>query len=110
MAVNVARLPGLLGSRLRVNRARGSAGSATRRDDLTAQIPGLTGEQIGSLEMLADFPHGCTEGQGFTIALLGGLIRRTRDRDTGDREGRRPVARRGEIGDHGEGADNRPMT
>jgi hypothetical protein len=31
---------------------------------LTAQIPGLTGEQIGALEMLADFPHGCTEGQG----------------------------------------------
>ena len=29
---------------------------------MTAQIPGLTGEQIGALEMPADFPHGCTEG------------------------------------------------
>jgi hypothetical protein len=46
---------------------------------LTAQIPGLTGEQIGALEMLTGCPGGCTESElkakGFTIGLLGGLIR-----------------------------------
>jgi hypothetical protein len=46
---------------------------------MTAQIPGLTGEQIGALEMLAGGPNGCTETElkanGFTIGLLGGLIR-----------------------------------
>jgi hypothetical protein len=46
---------------------------------MTAQIPGLTGEQIGALEMLAGYPNGCIESdlkaKGFTIGLLGGLIR-----------------------------------
>jgi hypothetical protein len=46
---------------------------------MTAQIPGLTGEQIGALETLAGYPNGCPESemkaQGFTIGLLGGLIR-----------------------------------
>jgi hypothetical protein len=46
---------------------------------MTAQIPGLTGEQIGALEMLAGGPNGCTETElkanGFTIGLLGELIR-----------------------------------
>jgi hypothetical protein len=46
---------------------------------MTAQIPGLTGEQINALEMLAGFPNGCTESEltakGFTIWLLGALIR-----------------------------------
>ena len=46
---------------------------------MTAQIPGLTGEQIGALEMLPCGPNGCTEtelkAKGFTIGLLGGLIR-----------------------------------
>jgi hypothetical protein len=46
---------------------------------MTAQIPGLTGEQIGALEMLAGGPNGCAESEmkakGFTVGLLGGLIR-----------------------------------
>jgi len=46
---------------------------------MTVQIPGPTGEQIGTLEMLAGYPNGCTESdlkaKGFTIGLLGGLIR-----------------------------------
>ena len=46
---------------------------------MTAQIPGLTGEQISALEMLAGYPNGCAESElkakGFTIGLLGGLIR-----------------------------------
>jgi hypothetical protein len=41
--------------------------------------PGLTGDQISALEMLAGSPKGCTEAEmktkGFTIALLGALIR-----------------------------------
>jgi hypothetical protein len=40
---------------------------------------GLTGEQIGALEMLAGHPEGCTEAllkaSGFTVGLLGKLIR-----------------------------------
>jgi hypothetical protein len=48
------------------------------RDAMTA-IRGLTGEQISALEMLAGYPNGCTESEmtakGFTIGLLGGLIR-----------------------------------
>jgi hypothetical protein len=47
--------------------------------NVTAQDPGLTGEQIGALEMLAGRPDGCTEAalkaNGFSIGLLGGLIR-----------------------------------
>jgi hypothetical protein len=46
---------------------------------MTAQIPGLTGEQISALKMLAGYPNGCAESEikakGFTIGLLGGLIR-----------------------------------
>ena len=46
---------------------------------MTAQIPGLTGEQISALEMLAGRPDGCTEAalkaNGFSIGLLGVLIR-----------------------------------
>ena len=46
---------------------------------MTAQIPGLTGEQMGALEMLAGYPNGCAESEmmarGFPIALLGALIR-----------------------------------
>jgi hypothetical protein len=46
---------------------------------MTAQIPGLTDEQISVLEMLAGHPDGCPESEmkakGFTIGLLGGLIR-----------------------------------
>jgi hypothetical protein len=46
---------------------------------MTAQIPGLTGEQISALEMLAGHPNGCAESElkakGLTIGLLGGLIR-----------------------------------
>jgi hypothetical protein len=46
---------------------------------MTAQIPGMTGEQISALEMLAGHPDGCPESEmkakGFTIGLLGGLIR-----------------------------------
>jgi hypothetical protein len=44
---------------------------------MTAQ--GLTGDQISALEMLAGSPKGCSEAEmkakGFTIALLGALIR-----------------------------------
>jgi hypothetical protein len=40
---------------------------------------GLTGEQIGALEILAGHPEGCTEAllkaSGFTVGLLGKLIR-----------------------------------
>jgi len=40
---------------------------------------GLTGEQIGALEILAGHPEGCTEAllkaRGFTVGLLGKLIR-----------------------------------
>jgi hypothetical protein len=46
---------------------------------MTAHIPGLTGEQISALEMLAGYPNGCAESElkvtGFRIGLLGGLIR-----------------------------------
>jgi hypothetical protein len=46
---------------------------------MTAQIPGLTGEQISALEMMAGGPNGCSEAElkakGFGIGLLGGLIR-----------------------------------
>jgi hypothetical protein len=46
---------------------------------MTAQIPGLTGDQISALEMLAGNPNGCAESElkakGFGIGLLGGLIR-----------------------------------
>ena len=46
---------------------------------MTAQIPGPSGEQISALEMLAGGPNGCSEtelkAKGFTIGLLGGLIR-----------------------------------
>jgi hypothetical protein len=46
---------------------------------MTEQIRGLTGEQISALEMLAGCPCGCTEAvlkaKGFTIGLLGRLIR-----------------------------------
>jgi hypothetical protein len=46
---------------------------------MTAQIPGLTDEQISALEMLAGHPGGCPESEmkanGFTIGLLGGLTR-----------------------------------
>ena len=46
---------------------------------MTAQIPGLTDRQIGALEMMAGCPDGCTEAalkaNGFSIGLLGGLIR-----------------------------------
>jgi hypothetical protein len=46
---------------------------------MTAQIPGLTGEQISAIEMLSGYPDGCPESEmkakGFTIGLLGGLIR-----------------------------------
>jgi hypothetical protein len=46
---------------------------------MTAQIQDLTGEQISALKMLADRPDGCPESEmkakGFTIGLLGGLIR-----------------------------------
>src|ERR1700722_6898582 len=46
---------------------------------MTAQIPGLTDEQISALEMLAGHPDGCPESEmkanGFTIGLLGGLTR-----------------------------------
>jgi hypothetical protein len=45
---------------------------------MTTQI-GMTGEQISALEMLAGHPGGCPESEmkakGFTIGLLGGLIR-----------------------------------
>jgi hypothetical protein len=43
------------------------------------QIAGLTGKQISALEMLAGCPDGCPEAvlkaNGFTIGLLGKLIR-----------------------------------
>jgi hypothetical protein len=46
---------------------------------MTAQNRGLTGEQISALEMLAGCPDGCPEAvlkaNGFTIGLLGKLIR-----------------------------------
>jgi hypothetical protein len=46
---------------------------------MTAQIPGMTGEQISAVEMLAGYPDGCPESEmkakGFTIGVLGGLIR-----------------------------------
>jgi hypothetical protein len=46
---------------------------------MTAQDRGLTGDQISVLEMLAGYPNGCAESElkakGFTIGLLGGLIR-----------------------------------
>jgi hypothetical protein len=46
---------------------------------MTAQDPGLTGDQISALETLAGCPNGCTEEEmktkGFTIGLLGALIR-----------------------------------
>jgi hypothetical protein len=49
---------------------------------MSAQNPqnqGLTGEQIGALEMLAGCPDGCPEAvlkaNGFTIGSLGKLIR-----------------------------------
>jgi hypothetical protein len=46
---------------------------------MTAHDRGLTGGQIGALEMMAGCPDGCTEAalkaNGFTIGLLGGLIR-----------------------------------
>jgi hypothetical protein len=46
---------------------------------MTAQNRGLTGEQISALEMLAGCPDGCPEAvlkaSGFTIGLLGKLIR-----------------------------------
>jgi hypothetical protein len=46
---------------------------------MTAQDRGLTGDQISALEMLAGYPNGCAESElkskGFTIGLLGGLIR-----------------------------------
>jgi hypothetical protein len=81
---------------------------------MTEQNRGLTGQQIRALEMLAGCPDGCSEAvlkaNGFTIGLLGKLIRAGLATATpgiveaGD-------ARRGETGDHGEGADNdRPMT
>jgi hypothetical protein len=41
--------------------------------------PGLTGDQISALETLAGYPNGCSEAEmkarGFTIGLLGALIR-----------------------------------
>ena len=46
---------------------------------MTSQDRGLTGDQISALEMLAGYPNGCAESElkakGFTIGLLGGLIR-----------------------------------
>jgi hypothetical protein len=46
---------------------------------MTAGDRGLTGGQIGALEMLAGCPDGCIEAalkaNGFSIGLLGGLIR-----------------------------------
>jgi hypothetical protein len=46
---------------------------------MTAQDRGVTGDQISALEMLAGYPNGCAESElkakGFTIGLLGGLIR-----------------------------------
>jgi hypothetical protein len=46
---------------------------------MTAQIAGLTGEQMSALEMMSGCPDGCTEAalkaNGFSIGLLGGLIR-----------------------------------
>jgi hypothetical protein len=46
---------------------------------MTAHHRGLTGDQIGALETLAGYPNGSTESElkakGFTIGLLGGLIR-----------------------------------
>jgi hypothetical protein len=46
---------------------------------VTAQDPGLTGDQLSALEALAGYPHGCSEAEmkarGFTIGLLGALIR-----------------------------------
>src|SRR6202044_373691 len=46
---------------------------------MTAEIPGLTGDQISALETLAGFPNGCAEAEikakGFRIGLLGALIR-----------------------------------
>jgi hypothetical protein len=46
---------------------------------MAAQDPGLTGDQISALEMLAGSPNGCLESEmkakGFTIGMLGGLIR-----------------------------------
>jgi hypothetical protein len=54
-------------------------GQKQGRNDMTAQIPGLTGEQISALEMLAGCPNGCTESEmkanGFAIGLLSKLIR-----------------------------------
>jgi hypothetical protein len=46
---------------------------------MTADDHRLTGRQIGALETMAGCPDGCTEAalkvNGFTIGLLGGLIR-----------------------------------
>jgi hypothetical protein len=46
---------------------------------MTAQDPGLTGDQLSALETLAGYPNGCSEAEmkarGFTIGLLGALIR-----------------------------------
>jgi hypothetical protein len=53
--------------------------SALKGRNAVTAIRGLTGEQINALEMLAGCPDGCTESElkakGFTIGLLGGLIR-----------------------------------
>jgi hypothetical protein len=54
---------------------------------VTARDPGLTGGQIGALEMLAGCPDGCTEateGQ----QLYGRVARRMDPRRTCDRDSR----------------------
>jgi hypothetical protein len=82
---------------------------------MTAQDRGLTGDQISVLEMLAWLSERLcrigAEGQRLHDRVARRIDpRRTRDRDAGDRGGRRPNARCGETGDHGEGAVNdRPM-
>jgi hypothetical protein len=59
--------------------------------NMTAQDRGLTGDQISALEMLADYPNGCTESEmtakGFTIGLLRRIDPlRTGDGNASDRE------------------------
>jgi hypothetical protein len=80
---------------------------------MTAQIPGLTGEEMNALEILAGHPNGCPESEmkakGFTIGLLGGLIRA--GLATATRRIVETGGRGGETGDHGQGADDdRSMT
>jgi uncharacterized metal-binding protein len=77
MAVNFARLPGSWPTAIAGKPdPRLYKEAPPRCNRMTAQDRGLTGDQISAL---AGCPDGCTEAalkaNGFTIGLLGGLIR-----------------------------------